>query len=205
MEARAAAEDDDRDWRLTGELRGLDDHRALHAFVERLRDPEVLRDVRAAVDEDIVITHDGDRLFAYASGRAGIEQARRTIEAVLARDGLHAELSLSHFSGDVDEWVDPDAPPAPEASGAATPTPQTRTIVATVGRMIREELEQSMRNWADQLGLRYEVVEHPHLLSSQVAFTVTGSPRKLDEFATGLAAAERSTIRTETAVMASPL
>jgi hypothetical protein len=204
MEARAATEQDDRDWRLTGVLGGLDDHRALHAFVEHLRDPEVLREVRAAVDEDVVITHDGDRLFAYASGRGGIEQARRTIEAVLARDGMHAELSLSHFSGEVDEWVDPDAPAAPDA-GTRAAGPETRTLVAVVGRMIREELEQSMRSWADQLGLRCEIVEHPHLLSSQVAFTVTGSPRKLDEFAAGLSAEERRTILTETGVMASPL
>ncbi|MEA2215368.1 MAG: hypothetical protein QOK19_929 [Solirubrobacteraceae bacterium] len=207
MEARAAPEDDDRDWRLTGELLDQQGHRALHSFVERLRDPSVLGDVRAAVAEDVVITHDGSRLFAYASGRRAIERARVTIEAVLARDALRATLALSHFSGDLDEWVDPDAPTA--GSGAAAvagpSTQQTRTIVATVGRMIREEFEQSMRGWADQLGLRCEIVEHPHLLSSQVAFTVTGPRRKLDEFAAGLGAEERQTIRTEQAVMLSPL
>jgi hypothetical protein len=207
MEARAAPEDDDRDWRLTGELLDEQGHGALHSFVERLRDPSVMRDVRAAVAEDVVITHDGSRLFAYAYGRSAIEQARTTIEAVLSRDELRATLALSHFSPDLDEWVDPDAPP-PDAGTAPSQGPgeqQTRTIVATVGRMIREEFEQSMRGWADQLGLRCEIVEHPHLLSSQVAFSVTGPKRKLDEFAAGLGAEERQTIRTERAVMLSPL
>ncbi len=82
---------------------------------------------------------------------------------------------------------------------------ETRTLVATVGREIREEVEQSMRNWADQLGLRCEIVEHPHLLNSQVAFTVTGSPRKVDEFAAGLAAEERADDPHRDAVMSSPL
>jgi hypothetical protein len=78
-------------------------------------------------------------------------------------------------------------------------------LVALVGREIREEFEQSMRGWADRLGLRLEIVEHPHLLDSQVAFTVSGPARKVEEFATGLAAEERQTIRTERTVMLSPL
>jgi hypothetical protein len=207
MEARAAPEDDGRDWRLTGELLDRQGHGALHSFVERLRDPAVLHDVRAAVGEEVVITHDGSRLFAYASGARAIEDARSMIEAVLAREGLHATLVLSHFATDRDEWVDPGAP-APDRVERAAQTPgeqQTRTIVATVGRMIREEFEQSIRGWADQLGMRCEIVEHPHLVSSQVAFTVTGPRRKVDEFAAGLAAEERQTIRTERAVMLSPL
>jgi hypothetical protein len=82
----------------------------------------------------------------------------------------------------------------------------SRTLVATVGREVREEFEQSMRNWADELGIRCEIIEqHPHLLNEQVAFTITGPARKLDEFAGGLAAEERATIRTERAVMLSPL
>jgi hypothetical protein len=208
MNARSTPDDDDRDWRLAGELQ-QDGHGLLHGFVERMRDPAVLEEVRAAVPEDVVITHDGSRLFAYAAGRRTIEDARAAIEVVLVRDGLHAELALSHFSTDLDEWVDPDVPPpagAPsQASGPSRGEVRSRTLVASAGKMIREDFEQSMRAWADQLGLRCEIVEHPHLLSTQVAFTVTGPPRKLDEFAAALAAEERQTIRTEREVMLSPL
>jgi hypothetical protein len=203
VQDRAPVEDDDRDWRLVGELIGGESKGTLHALVERLQDPEALRDVRGAVSDEVVITHDGNRLFAYAAGRAAIEQARTTIERVLARDGVQARLALSHYSTESDEWIDPDAPPPP-GGAAATPS-QTRTLVATVGKMIREEFEESMRAWADQLGLRCEIHEHPHLLNSQVAFTVTGPARKLDEFVAGLKAEERQTILAESAVMASPL
>lgn len=203
MSDAAADEGDERDWRLVGELVEGDRHGGLHGLVERLRDPKALREIRAEVSDDVVITHDGDRLFAYAPGRAAIASARKIIESVLERDGMQATLTLSHYSNELDAWVDPDAPPPPAAPAAEGP--QTRTFVATVGKMIREELEESMRSWADQLGLRCEIHEHPHLLSSQVAFTVTGPPRKLDEFASGLSAEERRTIRTEQVVMASPL
>ena len=62
-----------------------------------------------------------------------------------------------------------------------------------------------MREWAEKLGLKCEVIEHPHLLTTQVAFTVIGSKRKVDEFADGLRAEELATMRTERAVMMSPL
>jgi hypothetical protein len=62
-----------------------------------------------------------------------------------------------------------------------------------------------MREWAEKLGLGIEIHEHPHLLTTQVAFTVTGPGRKIDEFAEGLRAEELATMRTERAVMLSPL
>jgi hypothetical protein len=205
MNGHAAPDDDDRDWRLSGDLQ-QDGHGLLHAFVERMRDPAVLREARAAVAEDVVITHDGSRLFAYAAGRGTIEGARAAIESVLEKDGMPATLSLSHFSEQLDEWVDPDdhTPAASERETAAL-APESRTLVALAGKEIREEFEQSMRAWADRLGLRLEIVEHPHLLDSQVAFTVSGPARKVDEFAAGLTAEERQTIRTEREVMLSPL
>jgi hypothetical protein len=199
------AQDDDRDWRLSGTLEGERDDRAVHALVEHLHEPDEVRDAQAAVGDDVVITHDGSRLFAYAFGRQAIEQARTRIENALAKDGLSAKLTLTHFSSEYDEWVDPDAPTPAAGSGSAPAGSESRTLVATVGRMVREEFEQSMRNWADQLGVRCEIVEHAHLLSAQVAFTVTGPPRKVGEFANGLNAEERQTIRTERAVMLSPL
>jgi hypothetical protein len=71
--------------------------------------------------------------------------------------------------------------------------------------MVRAEVEQSMREWADKLDLRCEIIEHPHLLTTQLAFTVTGPKRKVDEFAEGLRAEGTATMRTERAVMMSPL
>jgi hypothetical protein len=206
MEGHPAVEDDGRDWRLRCELRIAEPRPVLGRLVERLRDAEVVDELRASVSDQVVITHDGSRLFAYAADRVAIERARAAIESVLAREGIEARLLLSRFSAELDEWVDPERPAGAEQPARSVPhRPETRTLVATVGRMIREEFEQSMRNWADQLGLRCEIIEHPHLLSSQVAFTVTGPPRKVAEFAAGLGAEERASIRTERVVITSPL
>ena len=62
-----------------------------------------------------------------------------------------------------------------------------------------------MLDWASTLGLQCEIIEHPHLLTTQVAFSVTGPRRKIDEFAEGLRAEEVATMRAEREVMLSPL
>ena len=197
---------DERDWRLTGELSaagGGQLHGLAGTAARGARRPVTLR---AAVGPDVVVTHDGERLFAYAASRMAIEDARAKLAEALARDGLHAELSLTVWSEELDEWVDPDAPaPAPGAAAAPEGT-VTRTYVVTLGRWVSARNSSSRsRSGGDQLGVTYEIVEHPHLLSSQAAFTVTGPARKVDEFAAAMSAEERATIRTETAVMASPL
>jgi hypothetical protein len=198
---------DERDWRLQGTIDAPLHERSVHLLHSHLRDPGVLAELEVAVPDDTVLTHDGQRLFAYAADRRTIEQARSAIEAVLKHDGVSATLALTHFSEELDEWVDPDAAPSAGAeSPARADSSVTQTVVANAGRMVREELEQSMRIWAQELGLRCEILEeHPHLLRTQVAFTVTGPKRKVGEFADGLRAESQAMIRTERAVMLSPL
>jgi hypothetical protein len=82
---------------------------------------------------------------------------------------------------------------------------ETRTMVASAGKLIRATFDQSMLDWAERLGLQCELIEHPHLLTTQVAFTVTGPKRKIDEFAEGLKAEELATMRAERGVMLSSL
>ncbi len=206
MAGAPTADPDERDWRLQGELHSEDRAGALRSLLGRVRDRDEIHDVEEAVPDEVVVTHDGDRLFAYAADRGTIERARTAIEQALARDGVEAKLTLTTWSEDLDQWMDPDLPaPEREAAQRAAERVETRTYVVKLGRWIREEFEQSMREAADRLGLRLEIVEHPHLLDSQVALTVTGPSRKVDEFAAGMKAEERATIRTETAVMASPL
>ncbi len=62
-----------------------------------------------------------------------------------------------------------------------------------------------MLNSAGELGVECMIVEHPHLLTTQIGFTVTGPKRKVEEFARGLAAQERATFLADTVVMLSPL
>ena len=202
---------DDQDWRLQAELDVPEPGGALRSLLGRVRGPDVGKELEAIVPRDVVITHDGRLLFAYAADEQTLAAARHGLEQVLAHDGITASVRVSHWDDERDAWRQTDPPPTAQerqADAAAErdlETIETRSLIVTSGRLIREEVEQTMRDWAAKLGLECEIVEHPHLLSSQLAFTVTGSKRKIDEFARGLQAEEWSTIRAETTVMLSPL
>jgi hypothetical protein len=202
---------EDQNWRLKAELDAEDRRGALDHLLGRVRGSDVAKEIGAAVSHDVAITHDGKLLFAYAASESTLTTARRAIEAVLRRDRLKASIIVSHWDERFDEWLQIDPPltgeakRAEEASERDAEQVESRTMVASTGKLIRAEVEQTMRQWADKLGVECEVIEHPHLLTTQVAFTVTGARRKIDEFAEGLRAEELATMRTERAVMLSPL
>jgi hypothetical protein len=202
---------EEQDWRLKAELDGDVTRHALDRVLGRVRGPDIVEDLGAAVAHDVAITHDGNRLFAYAADQASLTTARRAIEAVLDRDGVTASISVSHWDERFDEWLQVDPPLSDEAKRTMEANErdaeklESRTLIASTGKSIRAEVEATMRDWADKLDLRCEIIEHPHLLTTQVAFTVTGPKRKIDEFAAGLRAEELATMRTERAVMMSPL
>jgi len=172
---------------------------------------EVVHEVQAAIPHDVVLTHDGSLLFAYAADEAVLTATRRAIENVLSHDEIKASIYVSHWDDALDAWRQIDPPSSggervrEEAAVRDAEAIETRTLVASSGKMIRAEFEQSMLAWADKLGVQCETLEHPHLLTTQIGFTITGPRRKLDEFASGLKAEEAATIRTERAVMLSPL
>lgn len=211
METEAQTSSSDEDWRLRAQLDVADAGGALHGVLSRLRGPDVVKEVQATVPHDVVITHDGKLLFAYAASEAALEAARSAIEHVLRADNIDASIQVSHWDVDLDEWHQTDPPLSGEAkridddARRDAQLVESRTLVASSGKEVRAEFERSMVAWAQELGLEYEVIEHPHMLTSQVAFTVTGPKRKIDEFAQGLKAEEIQTMRAERSVMMSPL
>jgi hypothetical protein len=202
---------DDQDWRLKAEMHGASGREPLDGLLGHLRTPDVVKEVGVAVPHDVVITHDGSLLFAYAADQATLTSARAAIEAVLRRDQIDASFVISHWDDELDQWRQSDPPLTGEATRAREASEldaervQTRTLVASAGRLIRAEFEQTMSDGAQRLGLECAIVEHPHLLRTQVAFTVTGPKRKIDEFSKDLVAEGWATIRAETNVMMSPL
>jgi hypothetical protein len=201
----------DDGWRLEFELDVADTRRSLHELIGRVRRPDVVRDAETSVPHDVVVTHDGRQLFAYAADEATVTQARSAIERVLERDGVQASVRVSRWDEERERWLQVDPPltaaeqrreQAAERDGEAV---ETRTVVASSGKLIREEFEQTMLAWAQKLGLECKIVEHPHLLTTQVAFTVTGPKRKVDEFSKGLVAEGWTQVRTESTVMLDPL
>jgi hypothetical protein len=202
---------EDQGWRLKAELDAVDTRGTLDHLLGRLRGPDVVREVGAAVPHDVVVTHDGKLMFAYAETESVLAATRAAIEGVLRRDGIKASIWVSHWDEQLDEWRQTDPPLTAdekridEAAERDAEALETRTMVASAGKLIRASFDQTMLDWAEKLGLQCKIIEHPHLLTSQVAFTVTGPRRKIDEFAQGLKAEEVATMRTERAVMLSPL
>ena len=164
-----------------------------------------IRSVAGPAPTNVVVVKDGESI------QAAIKAARDAIEAVLRHDGIDARICLSHWDDELDDWHQTDPPPTAQQRQAEdderrdAETIETRTLIASVGKEIRAEFEQSMLNSADELGVECKILEHPHLLTTQVGFTVTGAKRKVEEFAQGLTAEERATFRTDTTVMLSPL
>ncbi len=202
---------EDQDWRLEIELDVADKRSTLDRVMGRVRGPDIAEEARAAVSHEVVITHDGKLLFAYAATEDAILRARSAIEGVMGQDGVKGSTRVSHWDEDRDTWRQTDPPPTAEEQRLDEvamrdgEVVQTRTMVVSAGKLISPTLEQSLLAWADKLGVQCTIVEHPHLLSTQIGITVTGPKHKLDEFARGLKAEEMSTIRAERSVMLSPL
>jgi hypothetical protein len=206
-----SVESDAKNWRLRAKLALNDASPALHGLLGRFRGPNVDHDVDSAVPREVVVTHDGELLFVYAADEGALKAARAAVERALRNDGIGASFDVSHWDDAFDEWRQVDPPldeeqhAKREAGDRDALAPVQRTLVANVGREIRVEFEQSLERWATQLGVECKIVEHPHLLQTQVAFEVRGPRRKIDEFVQGLEAEERQTLRNERLVMTSPL
>jgi hypothetical protein len=208
----AIADPDEKDWRLQAALHSSDPKPALAGLLKRLRgEPRADAGAAPGVADDVVITHDAAQLFAYAASEAALGRARAAIEAGLNSAGLDATITVSRWDESVFDWEQVD-PPLGEAEArarertdrAATAT-ETRTVVVKVGREVRSEFERSMQISAGELGVECKLVEHPHLLRTQVSFTATGPHNKVEEFFRGLKAEEWASIRIEYGVMTSPL
>ncbi len=210
MIAAVSDDPDDQDWRLRFEL-GQGHKHALNQLIRSLRDTDGGAPGAATVPHDVVITHDGQLLYAYAAQAQQLEQARRAIEERLRHEGIEASATVSHWENDLDTWRQTDPPPSEEESRREAAverdaeTVETRTLVAVAGKLVRASLEQSLLEWAHEHQVQCEIVEHPHLLSTQVAFTITGPRHQLDEFAAVLRQEGTATIRAERGVMFSPI
>ncbi len=160
--------------------------------------------------DDVVLSRDDNTLFVYAMHRESLASARAAVEQVLLRAGLTGTIAVSHWDPHALRWRQVDPPP-PEAelrreqelleaerSGADA---ATQTVVCTIGRLIRKPFEQEVLSFAEQEGLRCELVEHPHLLSSQVVFTVTGEPERVEQFVRYVREDARSTTRIDPALI----
>ncbi len=180
-----------QDWRLRAEVA---DPAVLH---ERLRGARHFDHGRTPpLSDEVVLSYDNDTLFAYANTQEEIMQARRAIEHQLASDGRSATLLVSHWDdglGELGDWHQVD-PPLDETGRAREAREraehgvdeardarvQTRTVAITSGKMVRNWFETTVADEARDAGVELSIVEHPHLLTTQIVFTLTGPTAKVD-------------------------
>jgi hypothetical protein len=92
---------------------------------------------------DVVITHDGKLLFAYAANQDSLTTVRRAIESVLSRDDAKARIFVSHWDERFDDWLQVDPPLTGESKRSEEAAEQdaekveSRTMVASTGKLIR--------------------------------------------------------------------
>jgi hypothetical protein len=203
---------EDQDWRLRADLADP------AAFHERLRGARHFEhEMEPLVSHDVVLSYDDDTLFGYANTQQAVMAARTAIERQLASDGLSATLLVSHWDpelGDFGDWHQVDPPldgygrerearkrEERTADEARDERVETRTVAITSGRMVRNWFETTVADEAREAGVELSIVEHPHLLTTQIAFTLTGPTAKVDGVIEDLRSRAGQATRLETAYL----
>jgi hypothetical protein len=183
---------DDQDWRLRVTLADA------AGFHGRLRGAHHFeRELEPLVAHDVVLSYNDDTLFAYANTEAAIGEVRSAVEHQLAEEGVSGAITVAHWDddlGDVGDWhqVDPPEDPATaaleadehhdhELTEARAERVITRTYVVSSGRLVDGYFERTAADEAKEAGVELSFTEHPHLLTTQIAFTLTGPGGKVEE------------------------
>jgi hypothetical protein len=202
-------EDDQQDWRLRADI---DDARGLLGALREARHFE--RELEPLIGPDVVLSADDDTLFAYANTRASLEAARQALQHELAQERRSAVIEVSHWEEGSGEWRQIDPPPSADdfeqerrhdAESAAAlereARVETRTVAVTSGKMVRGWFESTVADEARALGVELSIVERPHLLSTQIVFTLTGPTGKVEQVVADMNSRAGAATRLETAYL----
>jgi hypothetical protein len=97
----------DEDWRVEVEL---DDDDQGYSLAERLRAGDLDDQARERLDDRVVVSRDGSRLFLYAADEAQSREAERVIRELVEREDLSAEISTTRWHPVEQEWKDGSIP-----------------------------------------------------------------------------------------------
>src|SRR3954451_11865768 len=77
---------------------------------DRLKSLALHDEARKRLDERVVVTRDGARMFLYTGSQESAKQAEQVLGDLAASDDLEAKTKITRWHPDEEEWVDPSAP-----------------------------------------------------------------------------------------------
>jgi len=201
---------DDQDWRLRADISDA------QGLAGRLREARHFdRELEPLISPDVVLSADGEVLFAYANTREAIDETATALRHQLAQESREATLAIWHWDNEGSDWHQVDPPPDPaevgrehrddaeeEAREQADASVETRTVAFTAGKMARNWFETAAADEARELGVALSIVEHPHLLSTQIVFTLTGPTGRVEQVIADMQERAGAATRLETAYLA---
>jgi hypothetical protein len=105
------------EWRVEVDL---EDQQHGLTLGERLRSLDLDDEARERLGNRVIVTRDGPRMFLYAATEGQAREAERVARDLVAAEGLSAEISLTRWHPDQDEWKDASVPiPQTESERAA--------------------------------------------------------------------------------------
>jgi hypothetical protein len=95
----------------------LDDQEHGYSVGERLRALDLDDDARERLEDAVMVTRDGSRLFLYAASEAAAREAERTVRELVGADDLSADIRVTRWHPVEESWKETSDPlPAtPEA------------------------------------------------------------------------------------------
>jgi hypothetical protein len=106
------------DWRVELEV---EEHGGLRHLVDAAREHLIARDAGHRLGEDVIVTVDANRLFAYVGSEEQAAEAARMLRDGAAARGLSASVTIARWHRDEGRW-EPTATPLP----GTTPEHETR-------------------------------------------------------------------------------
>jgi hypothetical protein len=118
--------------------------------LDDIREIEVAHEARGALGDRVIVTHDGDTLFAYAGTAAEAREAERVLRERLAAHGLGATGELTRWHPVSETWEPADEPLPVSPSERA----------AERAEVDEREREESEARGLDQWEVRVELDSH---------------------------------------------
>jgi hypothetical protein len=95
------------DWRVQVEL---DDEEHGYSLGERLRALDLDDEARKRLGRRVIVTRDGSRVFLYTNTETEAEAAAAVVREFVQADRLTAELAVTRWHPDEEEWKDASVP-----------------------------------------------------------------------------------------------